>query len=342
MIKNTERQRKEAWIELCRALFEHGSPTHCNNGYLFETGNYTVRLRTPYNVKEHTCYIRRNNDRNLDWPEGEELVDVEAGLATVLRQCWASTKSIREDASFDAYFNGNDVICVTQMYASMSPFPVERIAEMGKGERILIKRPVLRAMGALHRISSIYGRKPQVLFGIPDGENLVVVMKDACESSDAYELRLEQPIVFAPWIDFREPLLALGSDIDIIAKPNRGSFDLALAKARTIGEQKGRTQIAEVIVDGQEMVVAPLREQEVEDAFPRVFEERDPIKVKMVSVSAMGTQTARQFVYGDWIREVADLCEGTLRVGISSQPGSPIVLWGDGPQRFAVLTAKEA
>jgi hypothetical protein len=101
-------------------------------------------------------------------------------------------------------------------------------------------------------------------------------------------------------------------------------------------------QIAEVIVDGQEMVVAPLREQESEDAFPRVFDEKDPIKVKMVSVSAMGAQTARQFVYADWIREMADLCEGTLRVGISSQPGSPIVLWGDGPQRFAVLTAKEA
>lgn len=246
------------------------------------------------------------------------------------------------------FLSGKDVISYSEMSAFKTDLKIPDLAALAHGQRIRVSGWAINTLVRAMEIADATEHGLNIRVGVPDGETLVIDFKsgDPAVESRGFHLRFEQPVVAAPWEDFRQYTRAIGGDTPVIVKPHAGSLNRALARA--INESKQSSKVATFIelTVGQSITAAPLKDTPGEEAVVREWGEPDVEQmaayydVKMESVSSRVAEPFTVFVEGESLKKIVGLCGDDVQLGFSPEPGAPIAVWGN-DNKFAVLTAKK-
>jgi hypothetical protein len=288
------------------------------------------------NVRETLGYIRYQDGQLLTDEVELDPVRIDPTKLEVLAESQPYA-----DKGGGLFLNGKDALMATQHFACLFPMGIPVIRELGKGQWIRVNQSVARAMGQLCAVSRIAGRALTITAGSMDGgETLMLdISMGRLGEEDHFHARLEQPIIFAPWIDFERAMRRFMTPPSVMAMTPLRSINAALNKSIAMAKrQRGDTSalVSELVFEDGELSVRPV--PTVSGGFYAGGGE--PLPVKLVGYSGSSGYHSQFFrtgllkqafeIYGDGI--------DTATLHIGARPGDPIVLMHE-DTFFAVGTA---
>lgn len=245
------------------------------------------------------------------------------------------------------YLDGEDMIVRGSRVAVMETLRLDGLRELGRGEKVRIDPGIARVLIRLAAAADAGGCVPELFWGVPDGETFVLDMRmPHSEAGDmGFLFRIEQPLVFAPWIDFTEVVVDLMGPTDIMLSAYRSSLRTALTKAEkatyTKYDKDKENYMAELILNAGSMSVRPLMRDErgVEEGVAGYIDNLDPYPIKLQSYAGTKSPTF-QFVATKLLRAATELIDtDAVNMNMGHLIGSSMLLWND-DTRIAIRTAE--
>lgn len=247
-----------------------------------------------------------------------------------------------------ALLNGSDLFVMGPRFAYMTPLRIDTIRERGKGENISMPTCVATALSILIRGAVEVGAQVSVFAGTPNEELLVI---DTIVTSPGGEfdsrMRIELPMIFAPWANLTEPMTAMMGATHIVVDSSVRTLRAALNRAEEVqrgenGNYAKMRRVSEIVLANGEMLVKPLlvelTDAENKNETEYADEPLGEYPVKVASIA--GDRSPHyQFVCTDLLNGALSMFEGSANLCFGQRIGAPIVLW-EGETRMAVRTAE--
>ena len=311
-----------------------------DNGARCESTGWQLDLTFPLttlNLREVVGYIR-SGDGSIVLDELEmDPVAIDREHLAILAGLADSTA--RNDAHL--FLDGKDALFVSGVlpYSYSFPMRVPLIKQMSKGHRIMLDGPVAFAFAGLAKASIIADVPLRMAVGTNDGGETMFLDMEMGHAGDEehFHARLEQPVVFAPWIDFTKAMSQFMGDMAVVAQVPLRSLRAALNKSEEIAHQERGDKpglFSEMMFEDGRMAIRPIPK----NGHSGYHDKKEPIPVKVDGVSSDLTITQRYFTTRV-LKEALGIFKGdAASLSVSAKEGSPILLWADDVY-FAVRTA---
>lgn len=235
--------------------------------------------------------------------------------------------------------DGTEATVIGHTFVYSFPFVSKSIREWGKGQKLCLRGRTAAALAML--VAAAHENRLPLTIGVgsEDSENFVI---DVAAKHDLglLHMRLEQPILFAPWTDFDELITTLMGQVSVVVQPRlrslRAALNKAIEKSREADKERGNAMF-ELLLEEGSLNVRALQREGYEDKYN---DDELPIPVKIDGYS--GASAPRyQFALAGLLHEATEIFgkseSGIMAVG--ELIGDPIVLWTD-DARFAIRTAE--
>lgn len=304
--------------------------------------DYALKLKIPRGgpaLREMVGYVR-NTDDPLPLDD-HELDPVQIDQRTLLLVSQLKKYSGRQILFLD----GMDMLMVGGSVSYMAPFPVPALHAMGNGHKIAIKGQLGNIIGTLIEAAQEIDLTIRLRAGVPDGETFVFdVIGESSGASDeeGFHFRFEQPVVFAPWMDYMQPLSELMSGTDVIVTALRSSLRHALARSSTMSADRDDPaakdlSVSELVFEGRQMFVRPMVQTSSDDMGKQFDNVGDSLPVKIDSFGGPNHEVY-QFVYTRLLKAALEMFDGDkVHLSTGALIGSPIVLTHE-DTRLAIRT----
>lgn len=316
-------------------ILNRGKLRRYDNGVKAENPAGTLDFVVPKGVPDASVYVgyvpHSDGSIPLDDLELEAIQTDRHSLALV--------------ADLDPYdveymlLDGTEATVIGQTFVYTFPFVSKSIREWGKGQKLCVRGRMVLAMASLVAGATETSLPLSIGIGCMDGENFTLAVSVKHELG-LMEMRIEQPILFAPWTDFDELVTTLMGQVSVVAQPRmrslRAALNKSVDKSKEADKERGNAMCELLFEDGN-MSVRPVLRVGYEDTYN---DDETPIPIKLDGYS--GTSAPRyQFALSGLLHAATEIFEGqeTAIMAVGELIGDPIVLWTDNA-RFAIRTAE--